>query len=150
MGDWQDVSIDSHVGWISNADFSQQLMNFTHFHINAIHIVCGFFFLFLFPEFLLLFGLKREIRKGERERGAGAMVKWMLGIWLIGSGGGRNGLFGFQLVCCVSRWRRTSWSMLLSVCMSIPRALATLLISRPKDFSNWIKSISSPIEQTLW
>ena len=46
---------------------------------------------------------------------------------------------------CVSRFSSSSWSMLFSVWISMPSALATLIISSPKDLRSSMKSISCPV-----
>lgn len=54
-----------------------------------------------------------------------------------------------QFDCCVSRFSNSEWSMLFNVCMSMPKAWATLSMSKPKDLSSSMKSISSPVKG-LW
>lgn len=55
----------------------------------------------------------------------------------------------YLLDCWVSKLSNSAWPILFKVCISIPRALATLAMSNPKDFNNSIKSISSPVKG-LW
>lgn len=46
---------------------------------------------------------------------------------------------------CVNRFSSSSWSILFSVWISMPSALATLIMSSPNDLRSSMKSISCPV-----
>lgn len=57
-----------------------------------------------------------------------------------------------QIICqashldrCVNRFSSSPWSMLFSVWISMPSALATLIMSSPNDLRSSMKSISCPV-----